>query len=210
LGHGAFDVPHPCAVIAIVTVKRPRKITPELAKALLDALHDCKHNPPHYRTGGGIAPIADDDPRHVSALAVQVVAGMKESVQFVLADGVRINGDLIASIDVDAQAPNDVAASSAEESARKGLRRAFAEAVLGRWPKESPNDLTDASCLMVRHGPQRDEDNTWATWIGVLTRGGSWAIPISASPMSRTWQPRAVASVADPALDGRVVFEFYR
>ena len=210
-GRQVIEVPVPSAVIAIVTTRRPRKITPELAKALLDALHNQKHNPPHYPPDKR-APLSDDGPMQVRALAVEVVLGDVESVRFVLADNFIAQGELMAKIAVAAEAPNDVASSSIEEVGRKELRRAFAQAVSTSWPKAPVHGLADAPCLLIRHGPRRDEDNTWSTWVGVLTRGGSWLGPGSTvgSPIKDSWQPVAIASAADPKLAGQVEFEFYR
>ena len=149
---------------------------------------------------------------HVRALAVEVVLGEVESVRFVLADNFKAQGELMARVAVSAEAPNDVAGSATEEVARKELRRAFAQAVSTSWPKVQVHGLADAPCLVIRHGPRRDEDNTWATWVGVLTRGGSWLGPGSTigSPIEGRWQPTAIASAADPKLAGRVEFAFYR
>ncbi len=64
--------------------------------------------------------------------------------------------------------------------------------------------------LVVRHQPQRDEDNTWATWIaaicGVRTQGVShWS---RGAPLAG-WSPIAVASIAEPRLHCPVVYELW-
>jgi hypothetical protein len=209
-GHLSVEAPTPCAVIARVGARRPRAITSELAKALLDALHDRKHNPPSYRSAAATAPLVDDDPTHVSALAIELSPAEADTVRFTLASAVRSVGEPLANVALEAEAPNDVAASSREEAKRVVLRRGFAEALYTGWPKAGSAGLADASCLIIRHGPQRDEDNTWATWVGVLTRGGAWLEPVVPSALAQTWRPTAIASIADPQLAGRVVFEFYR
>lgn len=45
------------------------------AKGLLDALHDNRQSGPFYRDLGVPSPLENDDPAHVSALAVEVDNG---------------------------------------------------------------------------------------------------------------------------------------
>jgi hypothetical protein len=187
-----------------------RVITPELAKALLDALHDSKHLQPHYRTTGHRAPLADDNQSIVIGLAVELLVDSETCVDFTLAESLRPTGTAFGAVEVVGDAPNDIAASSREEVARQAVRADFARAVSAAWTEIPPEAMTSASCLVVRHGPQRDEDNTWATWVGVLTRGGSWRDSRAPSPMEPTWRPRAIASVCATELTGRVRYEFYK
>jgi hypothetical protein len=63
---------------------------------------------------------------------------------------------------------------------------------------------------VVRHRAQRDEDNTWATWIaavyGVRGQGADhWA----AAPPLGGWAPTAVASLADERLSTPLVYELW-
>lgn len=186
-----------------------RAITPELAKAVLDALHDRKHNAPHYKTTGARAPLPDDDQRFVIGLAIELVASPVPGVDFTLASSVGFSGEIIASLAVDAAAPNDVAGSAAEEAVRKTLRNQFAHAVITGLGRERP-ELAAATALIVSHGPQRDEDNTWATWIGALTRGGSWLEPARSSALPASWRPTAIASLSERSLGARVRYDFLR
>jgi hypothetical protein len=62
----------------------------------------------------------------------------------------------------------------------------------------------------VRHLPQRDEDNTWATWIAAVCgvrrqSAGHWA---EGAPLGG-WVHSAIASVADPKLASAVMYEIW-
>jgi hypothetical protein len=155
------------------------------------------------------APLVDDHPGHVSGLAVEVIAGPPRT-DYLLGDTLEIQGQRLAAVPVAIAAPNDIVATAPEKrtiaEARIGFGRAVraAFAALGPLPPHTP------AALVVRHRAQRDEDNTWATWIAAVcgARGQGadhWAAP---SPLAG-WAPTAVASVTDERLTTPVVYELW-
>jgi hypothetical protein len=204
----------PCVVVARVTARPAQgRSTPggpkDRAKGLMDALHDDRTNGPKYRDLGARAPLPDDHGESVHGLAVEVHAGMPDSVEYRLGRVLQIVGRLLMDpIDVCVPAPNDI-----DESARLVTpRRAYVADLVARCDRRGAEGCVQhARALVVRHRPQRDEDNTWATWISALTGGSAWskeAWGSSPSPFSGWW-PRAIASVADSSLPCEVRYEVY-
>ena len=204
----------PCVVVARVTSRvAAGRRTPagpkDRAKGLMDALHDDRRKGPKYRDLGAVAPLPDDDPDHVVGLAVEVVGGSEDAVTYRLGASLEVAGELHCSpIDVAIAAPNDI-----DESARLAApRREFAEAVARAVATTGVSAVPPADgCLVIRHHPQRDEDNTWATWIAGLVGRSAWSRPAwpNGSPF-QPWAPLAIASVAEPSLPCPVRYEIYK
>jgi hypothetical protein len=207
--------PSPCVVVAHVTaptsgsaVGGPRG----RAKAALDALHDDRSQPPYYRELAVTPPLSDDAPGFVAGLAVEVRAGAAARTEYRIGQQLRCAIELVELIDVDAAAPNDISASPAEELRRKERCRRYAQAVVGAWAS-TPRSASAAGlrALVVRHWPERDEDNSWATWTTALAgargmRAGHWA---ERAPLAG-WAPPSIATVAGPGLPLPVRYELYR
>ncbi|MGH2988156.1 MAG: hypothetical protein ACRDLO_15930 [Solirubrobacterales bacterium] len=155
--------------------------------------------------------LADDSPAFVGGLAVEVVGALEEgATEFRLAPDLVVAGDLLARVDVEAIAPNDIAAAADEKWAIQTGRVRFAKALAAASTGLSASLAEGADALVIRHRPERDEDNTWATWCAALCgvrqmKPGHWA---ERAPL-RGWEPRAVASVADPGLPVPVSYEIY-
>jgi hypothetical protein len=203
----------PWAVIARVTSRVPRSITPELAKRLLDTLHDCKHLSPHYRDRGLVPVLVDDDQRFVTGLAVELRVGEVERVDFILAAGLNARADPLGSADAMVAAPNDISSGGAEEIRRQTARGKYVASLRDSWPQSRlPAQVAKCTHLVVRHGPQRDEDNTWATWIGALRRSVAWSrlawLP-AVPPLATEWRATGIASICDRTLSGGVRYDFY-
>lgn len=170
------------------------------AKGLLDALHDDRRSGPSYVALSRQAPLADDKPTHVCGLAVEVVAGRRPQVEYLVGRGLRVGGRLLGRLPVDGAAPNDVS-----ESARLVVpRQQYAAAVLAAWDASPVAEAASASAVVVHHRPARDEDNTWATWAGALT-GAGWMPRRILAPHA----PTAFASIADEQLETRTRYDFY-
>lgn len=210
-GQGAAVTP--TVVVARVTARpargHARPAGPKgRAKGLMDALHDDRSRGPKYADLKAIAPLPDDDSRYVHGLAVEVRAGEAESVEYRLGERLLAHGALLTTVEVHLPAPNDI-----DESARLvAPRRAFVKDLVGRCDQRAAAEcVKQARSLVVRHRPQRDEDNTWATWVSALTGGSAWskeAWGTSPSPFFG-WSPSAIASVADRSLPCEVRYELY-
>lgn len=198
-----------CHVSALEGLGRPPGGPLGRAKPLLDALHDHRGTGPWYRDLPGHAPLVDDDPSHVRGLAVEVKAG-EPRTEYVVGADLSVAGRVVAEVPVEASAPNDIAGTVGEKAKIAAGRVAFAAAVRrGFAPFAGLSDIAPVA-LVVRHQPQRDEDNTWATWIaamcGVRTQGAShWS---RGAPLAG-WSPTAVASIAEPRLHCPVVYELW-
>ncbi|MBA3420286.1 MAG: hypothetical protein H0U12_00015 [Thermoleophilaceae bacterium] len=121
-----------------------------------------------------------------------------------------VAGALLASVPVETAAPNDIVGTPDEKAKIAHGRAAFAAAVKHAF--RNYGDLRDyrPTALVIRHRTQRDEDNTWATWLaavcGVRGQGAThWA---HGAPLAG-WSPMAVASVADAGLETPVVYEIW-
>lgn len=177
------------------------------AKPLLDALHDNRHRGPFYRELDTIAPLPDDDARHVSGLAVEVTSSSRPSVQYTLASRLSISGRCLGKAAVDVVAPNDVPGSRAEHSGVVKARQAYASAV--RDATEGMI-ISNPCVLVIRHKPGRDEDNTWRTWVGSLLATSKWAADMWGDTRPfRDWKPMAIASLSDPGIECEVVYEIW-
>jgi hypothetical protein len=131
------------------------------------------------------------------------------STQYLLGETLTIAGDLLAAIPVDVAAPNDVAGTQGERDRIAIDCRAFGAAVRDAFAANG-GFAVQPSALVIRHRPQRDEDNTWVTWTAAICgtqphRDGSWS---SDAPLSG-WRPTAIASIADPTLATAVEYELW-
>jgi hypothetical protein len=207
-------VPTPCVVVCGVTAPGRGRSRPAgplgRAKTALDALHDDRKSGPWYEGLGARAPLVDDTPAHVCGLAVEVREGPPRT-EYAIGRALAIGGERLAAVPIAAAAPNDVAGTVGEAARIDAARIAFGLAVRTAfaWHPEVPRP-PNPSALVVRHWPQRDEDNTWATWIAAVCgiRGLApehWA---AGAPLAG-WVPAAVASIADRDLDTPVVYEIY-
>lgn len=205
--------PQPSAVVCRVTARTVGRSAPGgplgRAKGLLDALHDDRRSGPQYQDLPGRAPLVDDHPSHVRALAVEIAAGEPQT-EYLIGAELAIAGELIASVPVEAPAPNDIVGTPDEKAKIATGRAAFAAAVQRAFA--NPRSLLHRrpAALVVRHRPQRDEDNTWATWIAAVCGPGRqgpthWAY---GAPLAG-WVPTAVASTADPTLETPVLYEVW-
>ena len=186
---GAGQAPSPCIVVA--HVQTPRPVGPRgLAKRLMDALHDQRLTGVKH---GQTAPLADDHPGSVAGLAVEVQVGPTAQVEYALGGELRIAGDKpIARLEIGIDCPNDVTEST---DRIRLARRAFREATADAWGESAALE-SGALAVLIRHARGRDEDNTWEGWLGAI------------APFL-TQTPRAVASIADPAMECGVVYEIY-
>lgn len=209
----ALSPPSPCVVVCRVTAPGARDTPPGgplgRAKGLLDALHDDRKSGPWYRDVAGRAPLLDDHPAHVCGLAVEVRPGDPRT-EYVLGTELFVAGRLLAKVPVPVRAPNDIVGTPGEKAKIAAGRIAFAAAVQRAFATH-PGLLDESPiALVVRHHPERDEDNTWATWIAAAcgTRRSTTAHWAHAAPLMG-WAPRAVASIADPSLATPVVYEVW-
>jgi len=208
--HAGPRPPQPCLVVCRVTAParwgRPPGGPLGRAKGLLDALHDDRRSGPRY---GACAPLQDDHPEHVSGLAVEVRAG-EPRTDYLVGRGLRIAGELLASVPVAVEAPNDIVGTLGEKARIAVDRIAYGRAVREAFASYAGLMNRRPAALVVRHRPQRDEDNTWATWIagacGVRSRHGEhWA---AEAPLTG-WAPTSIASLADATLDAPVRYEIW-
>jgi hypothetical protein len=211
--HQGSRPPQPCVVVCHVTAPGRGSAPPAgpigRAKGLLDALHDDRSSGPRYRDLGVTPPLADDTPAHVRGLAVEVRVG-SPGTNYVLGEDLTVEGTLLASVPVEAQAPNDIAGTPGEKPKIAAARVAFARAVSAAFALEPELRQHSPAALVVRHLPQRDEDNTWATWVaavcGVRARDKEhWA---AGAPLTG-WAPRSIASLSDHSLASPVVYELW-
>jgi hypothetical protein len=177
------------------------------AKGLLDALHDDRRSGPKYRHLGARPPLEDDDPDHVSGLAVEVVPGDLRT-DYQLGGSLSIAGELIAEVPIAAEAPNDIAGTPGEKARIAADRLLYGRAVREAFASCRVTDDRQPTALVVRHRPQRDEDNTWNTWVGAVcgvrvSRGEHWT---AGAPLTG-WVPTAVASLADTSLPEPITYE---
>ena len=211
---GGSPPPRPCVVVCRVTAPAAWGNPPGgplgRAKGLLDALHDDRKSGPRYRDLPGRAPLVDDHPEHVCGLAVEVTPG-EPRTEYLIGPELVVAGPLLASVPVEAAAPNDIVGTPDEKAKIAHGRAVFAAAVKRGFT--SYTDLRDhgPTTLVIRHRPQRDEDNTWATWLAAVcgARGQGPAHWAHGAPLAG-WAPMAVASVADAGLETPVVYEFRR
>ena len=175
-------------------------------KALVEALHDDRRSGPKYRDLGVRAPLAVDDPTHVSGLAVGAVADDPRT-EYMLGTELRVAAELLASVSVDSAAPNDIGATPSETAKIDEARIGYGWAVREAFAAYTSSVLRPRA-LVVRHRPERDEDNTWATWTGAIcgVRGGGPAHWTAGAPLAG-WRPTAVASLADASMDASVIYE---
>jgi hypothetical protein len=177
----------------------------------MDALHDDRKAPPHYRSLNCRAPLPDDDPRFVQGLAVEITTG-DPTVEYKLGPHLQINGELIAAIDVDVEAPNDIVSSRRERTKIVQAREQYGRALAHAWRQQATTTSSASlGALVIRHRPGRDEDNTWETWVGALLGTSNWCTTSWGGPGPLPgWRPRAIASLTDAALDCAVRYELYQ
>lgn len=122
--------------------------------------------------------------------------------------GLLVTGTPLATVEVNVPARRH----RRNRQARRP-RRAYVEDLVRRCNRAQVAAVTSrARALVIRHRPERDEDNTWATWTVALTGRNSWsraAWGAAGSPLAG-WSPMAVASVADARLSCDVRYEIYR
>lgn len=210
---GVAPPPQPTVVVCRVTAPTRWGNPPGgplgRAKPLLDALHDDRRSGPWYRDHPGRAPLMDDHPSHVCGLAVEVQAGDPHT-EYMLGGELHVAGELLASVPVGADAPNDIVGTPAEKARNAAGRIAFAAAVQEAFALHACLVDRSPAALLVRHRPKRDEDNTWATWISAAcgARGQTTTHWAHGAPLTG-WAPTAVASIADDALETPVVYEIW-
>lgn len=211
--HEIPRLPVPCVVVCHVTAPAFNGVPGGpvgRAKTALDALHDGRRSTgPTYTSLGSQAPLTGDSPEYVCGLAVEVQPGSPRTAYQI---GVRlqVNGALLTAVPVGALAPNDVPATPSEGERIKERRAEFGREVRAAFPRDGAGLARKATALLVRHHPQRDEDNTWQTWTTALcgsrnTSPDHWA---AGAPL-QGWRPTAVASLADPSLGYPVVYEVW-
>ncbi len=208
LGH---RLPDPCVVVVRVTAPMNWTEPPGgpvgRAKSSLDALHDDRSTGPYYWALGATPPLLDDTPAHLAGLAVEVRPGERRT-QYTIGKSLGPRGTQVLSVAVEREAPNDVVGTPSDKQRIAAARVRYAAEVREAFASKSLPDRPKA--LVIRHWPQRDEDNTWATWVAAacgVRRGprGHWA---ANAPLA-DWAPTSIASVADPSLDTPVVYEIW-
>jgi hypothetical protein len=179
------------------------------AKGLLDALHDNRRNGPFYRDLGTTPPLADDDPAHVVALAVEVATGQPRT-RYTIGTGLSISGHLIATVPVPAAAPNDIAGSPAERARISAAHDAYGKAVRSAFSRHAAPPGQHPGAVVIRHWPQRDADNTWRTWITAIcgATGASQDHWAAGAPLAG-WRPTAIASILDTIIAVPVTHELW-
>jgi hypothetical protein len=101
------------------------------------------------------------------------------ATRYLIGTRLRVAGRLLAEVPVRRAAPNDIAGTSGERARIAAARLAFGQAVRTAFTQHSLARVSEVGAVVVRHHPQRDEDNTWQTWI-TATCG-------AASPGARHW-----------------------
>lgn len=181
------------------------------AKAFLDALHDHRRSGPKYSAIGAMAPLADDSPRHVAGLAIEVRPGGSET-WYLIGTRLRVVGQMLAEVAVQCEAPNDIAGTASEQARITAGRISFGEAVRAAFTQHSLPGAAQFRAVVIRHHPhQRDEDNTWQTWLAAIcgTAGSRRDHTWSAGAPLAGWRPTAIASIADTTIDSPVVYQLW-
>lgn len=203
-------LPRSGPTIVVAHVSSPRPVgAPGLAKRLMDALHDQRRSGPRFESLGVTAPLYDDHPESVTGLAVEVRPAPAPTVEYLLGSSLEVlNSTVIAEVAVDVDCPNDIGASSEENRRLREARLLFANAVAGAWPSGWAAPQDDIA-VVIRHARQRDEDNTWEGWLGVLGgRSGSADLWASGAPLAGR-SLKAVASLQDARLACGVRYELH-
>jgi hypothetical protein len=199
----------PLIVIGHLSARTPSG-PPGRAKTFLDALHDDRRTGQKYAAFGVPAPLAGDDPSHVAGLAIEMGEG-GPGTEYQIGTELHIDGQLLASVPVPCSAPNDIAGTAAEQVKIAASRVAFGRAVREAFAQHQPLSPLPFGAVVVRHHPQRDEDNTWQTWIIALcgaaqrSRPDHWS---DSAPLAG-WRPQAVASLADSRINTPVCYELW-
>jgi hypothetical protein len=180
------------------------------AKTFLDALHDDRKSGPKYHDLGAPAPLADDGPRQVSGLALEVRPGAPRT-RYLIGARLHVRGQLLAQVPIQCAAPNDIVGTPGEQARIAADQRAFGQAVRIAFSQHLLGRVAKAGAVVVRHHPQRDEDNTWQTWITAICGSVGhrdaphWA---DTAPLAG-WRPTAIASIADTNIDTPVIYELW-
>jgi hypothetical protein len=179
------------------------------AKGLLDALHDNRPRGPFYRDLGVPPPLANDDPAHVSALAVEVDTGHPRT-EYMIGTELRADGHMLTSVPVGLAAPNDIAGTPSESVRISEARRQYGAAAREAFAQHEASLTARPGAVIIRHWPQRDADNTWHTWITAICGAARadqdhWAV---GAPLTG-WRPTAVASVSDASITTPVLYELW-
>lgn len=99
-------------------------------KVFLHALHDDRRSGPKYRDIGAVAPLADDGPRHVGGLAIELRSGSPQTqTRYLIGGRLRVAGQLLAEVAVQCEAPNDIAGTASEGARITADRLDFGKAV---------------------------------------------------------------------------------
>jgi hypothetical protein len=122
-----------------------------------------------------------------------------------------VAGQLLAEVPVRCAAPNDIAGISGERLRTAAARLAFGQAVRIAFTRHTLPRVPEVGAVAVRHHPQRDEDNTWHTWITAICGASSspgarhWA---DGAPLAG-WRPTAITSIADTTINSPVRYELW-
>lgn len=197
----------PSAVVVRITSTAPLGIRGK-AKRLLDALHDQRGTGAKYASLPSAPPLEDDDPAHVSALAVEVRRGL-DQIDYSMGPDLVANWQPLGSVHVSTNCPNDIGAGRAENDRIREGRQAFGRDLAGAWRIEELEIPPTSECAVVmRHPVGRDEDNTWEGWLGALC-GATWNEAWPGAPPLQIKQLVSIASVADREIESGVRYELY-
>ena len=84
-----------------------------------------------------MAPLADDNPQHVSGLAIEVRPG-SPSTRYLIGARLHVAGQMLAEVPVECQAPNDIVGAPSERARIAGGRVAFGEAARAAFTRVRP------------------------------------------------------------------------
>jgi hypothetical protein len=209
--HGKPATTWPVVIAGHITAAgRPPGGPTGRVKAFLDALHDDRKSGPRYHALRVPAPLPDDTPRYVGGLALEVRPGPPQT-RYLIGHHLHVAGQLLANVPVHCPAPNDIAGTPGEKAHIAAARQAFAEALQAAFARHDLPDIAKIRSVVVRHHPQRDEDNTWHTWITAICGSASntgaqhWA---HGAPLAG-WRPTAIASIADTTINSPVRYELW-
>ncbi len=211
LAAGGQDRPAlPCVVTARITLQPDGRRVPfgpkGRAKAVLDALHDQRKVGVKYEALGAVPPLPDDDPNFVRGYGLEVQSGSTTGIEYRIGSALVLqNSQLLSSLDVHASAPNDVGPQALMLAALDRFAKVLGNEV---WSPSVPVSCSPLA-LVIRHRPERDEDNTWMNWIAALVqpryqRHRTWPMlyPVG-------WNPPSVATIADADLTVPTRYELY-
>ncbi len=169
------------------------------AKGLLDALHGDRSSGPRYRDFGYRRPSTTTRRHRFAALRSRFATGHPD---LITCSARNSRSKLRCS-------PWSQSSRSTQRHRRHSCRAredrhgacAFARAVHAAFACESNLLQCSPAALVVRHLPQRDEDNAWSTWVAAVcgvrfARPEHWA---AGAPLEG-WVPASIASLSDDSL----------